>query len=59
MGGNHIPIENLHFLRIARYLEEHDEEQISINDLINKINDYLDGTDFESYRFQYMKNASN
>ena len=36
------------FLQVTRYLEDNDEEQITINDLIDKMNDYLDGTNFET-----------
>ena len=39
------------FLQVTRYLEENGEKQITINNLIDKINDYLDGTDFELYIF--------
>ena len=38
-----------------RYFEENDEEQITINDLIDKINEYLDASDFEPYSFPYTK----
>ena len=47
------------FLQVTRYLEDNDEEQITINDLIDKMNDYLDGTDFEPYSFPYMKKRLN
>ena len=43
------------FLQVTCYLEENDEEQMTINDLINKMNDYLNGTCFEPYSFLYMK----
>ena len=43
------------FLKVTHYLEENDEEQITINDLIDKMNEYLDDTEFEPYSFPYMK----
>ena len=43
------------FLQIAQYLEDNDEEQITINDLIVKMEEYLVNTDFEPYSFPYMK----
>ena len=43
------------FLQIAQYLEDNDEEQITISDLIVKMEEYLVNTDFEPYSFPYMK----
>ena len=42
-------------MKVTRYKEENDELQRTINDLIDKITDYLDGTDFEQYSFSYKK----
>ena len=42
-------------MKVTRYKEENDELQRTINDLIDKITDYLDGTDFEPYSFSYKK----
>lgn len=43
------------FAKVIAYLEQNDEEQITINDLIQKMNDYLKGTDSEAYGFTHMK----
>ncbi len=43
------------FLRVVDYLEQNDEEQTTINDLINTMEDFLEGTGYEPYSFKYMK----
>ena len=43
------------FKRVTQYLQENDEEHITINDLITKMEEYLKGTDVESYSFPHMK----
>ena len=43
------------FIKVAEYLEANDDEQTTIQDLIHKMDEFLDGTDSESYGFTYMK----
>lgn len=43
------------FLKVAAYIEENDDEQTTINNLIEKMSDYLVGTDNIPYHFTYMK----
>lgn len=43
------------FLEVAHYLEENDDEQITLADLVLKMGELLDGTDFEPYSTTYMK----
>ena len=47
------------FLRVTHYLESNDEEQITINELIDKMKEYLEDTDFQPYSFPYMKKRIN
>lgn len=37
------------------FLEENDEEQMTINSLINKMREFLDDTNLEPYGFTHMK----
>jgi hypothetical protein len=43
------------FLKCMTFLEENDDEQVSINDLIRKMDDYLKGSSCDTYSFRYMK----
>ena len=43
------------FLKVAAYLEENDDEQTTINDLIEKMKEYLGESDHAPYQFTYMK----
>ena len=43
------------FLEVARYLEENDDEQITINDLIDLMNQKLADTKYEAYSYSHMK----
>ena len=43
------------FKKVILYLEQNDEEQITINDLIQKMEEYLIGTGSTAYGFTYMK----
>lgn len=43
------------FLEVARHLEENDDEQITINDLIDLVNQKLADTKFEAYGYSHMK----
>lgn len=44
------------FLLVARYLEENDDEQITIGDLIEKMETVLLGSKVTAYGFTHMKN---
>ena len=43
------------FLLVTKYLEENDDEQITITDLIHKMETILMGTDISAYSFTHMK----
>ena len=43
------------FLKVMLFMEENDDEQISISDLIEKMAEYLQGTNVEPYSDRYMK----
>ena len=43
------------FTKVIKYLEDNDEEQITINNLIEKMAQYLNGTETPPYGFTYMK----
>ena len=43
------------FLEVARYLEENDDEQITVHDLISRMDEILAGTGHRSYSYPYMK----
>jgi 5'-3' exonuclease len=43
------------FLKVAKYLEENDEELTTICDLIGKMEDFLVATGCDAYGFSYMK----
>lgn len=43
------------FLEVAKYLEENDDEQITINDLIDLMEDKLANTTHEAYSYLHMK----
>lgn len=43
------------FLEVARYLQDNDDEQITITDLIDLMNQKLAGTDCEAYSSTHMK----
>ena len=45
----------LAFLEVAAYLEENDDEQITINDLIGLMEEKLADTEYETYSYTYMK----
>ena len=44
------------FLKVAKYIEENDDEQISVNDLLNKMEEYLGGTSCTAYSLTHMMN---
>lgn len=41
------------FLEVARYLEENDDEQITINDLVDLMTQKLAGTNHEPYSYTH------
>ena len=43
------------FLEVAKYLEENDDEQITVTDLVEKMEEYLDQSECQPYIPQYMK----
>ena len=43
------------FQKVTLFLEEHDEEQVTITDLIKQMNEFLDGSNLEPYGFTHMK----
>lgn len=43
------------FAKVSEYLKLNDEEQISINDLIEKMGNFLQGTGLQPYGFTFMK----
>ena len=43
------------FFEVASYLEDNDDEQITINDLIDLMNQKLADTDYEAYGYTHMK----
>ena len=43
------------FIKVAEYLKANDEEQTTIPDLIEKMGEFLAGTDCTPYGFTYMK----
>lgn len=45
------------FVKVAEYLKANDEEQTTISDLIDKMGEFLQGTDLEPYGFTYMKTS--
>ena len=46
---------NKAFLKVTAYLEENDDEQITIGDLINKMREYLENTEYLPYSSPHMK----
>ena len=43
------------FLKVAQFLEENDEEQITIADLTKKMEEYLEDSEEHAYSAKYMK----
>lgn len=43
------------FQKVTAFLEENDEEQMTINSLINKMKEFLEDTNLEPYGFTHMK----
>ena len=45
------------FLQVAKFLEDNDDEQITVNDLINKMEESVTGTDIPRYGHAYEDKA--
>ncbi len=43
------------FFQVMQFLEENDEEQMTLNDLILKMGEFLQGTDFKLYGAKWMR----
>ena len=43
------------FVKVAKFLEDNDDEQITVGDLVEKMEEYLNNTDSEAYGWSYMK----
>lgn len=43
------------FLEVVNFLEENDDEQITINDLVRRMEDNLQGSEHEAYGYTHMK----
>lgn len=43
------------FLKVADYLEENDDEQITVTDRIGKMAEYTQGESIDPYSFKHMK----
>jgi len=43
------------FTHVTKYLEDNDEEQNTVNDMVDKMKDFLQGTGCEPYSVKYMK----
>ena len=43
------------FLEVASFLEENDDEQITIQDLIGRMGDNLAGSEYDAYSYKYMQ----
>ena len=46
------------FLEVVQFLEENDDEQISIQDLIQRMDENLVNTEFSAYSYQHMQGCS-
>ena len=43
------------FLMVTQFLQDNDDEQTTVSDLVNKMAEYLTGSDTEPYSAKYMK----
>ncbi len=43
------------FLQVAEHLAQNDDEQVTVNDLIEKMSEYLEGSDISAYSHPTMK----
>ena len=54
LGRPHQQLRYETFLEVAKFVEENDDEQISVNDLMNKMIEHLKDTSCTTYSFPYM-----
>ena len=43
------------FIKVTKFLEDNDNEQLTVNDLVNKMGEYLHDSGLQAYSFPYMK----
>ena len=43
------------FVKVAKFLEDNDDEQITVGDLVEKIEEYLNNSESEAYGWSHMK----
>ena len=48
-------VRNEAFLQVTRYLEDNDDEQTTVNDLIDRMRSFIAEENCEAYSFPYMK----
>ena len=48
-------VKNSAFTKVAQNLQENAEEQLTVSDLVEKMKEYLEGTEEEAYSVVYMK----
>ena len=49
---------NQAFVKVAKFLEGNDDEQITVGDLVEKVEEYLNNTESEAYRQSHMNQTS-
>ena len=49
---------NQAFVKVAKFLEGNDDEQITVGDLVEKMEEYLNNTESEAYRRSHMNQTS-
>ena len=54
LGRPHEQLRYEAFLEVAKFVEENDDEQIRVNDLMNKMIEHLKDTSCTAYSFPYM-----
>ena len=47
--------KNQAFVKVTKFLEENDDEQITVGDLVEKMKEYLNDTESEAYGRSHMK----
>jgi len=56
LGRPHESLQKEAFEQIIEYLEQYDDEQVTVDDLVHKMDDYLKGTGATAYSSKHMKN---
>ena len=54
-GGPEDAAKNTVFLKVAHFVEENDEEKITVNDLTKKMEEFLQNSEEQAYSDVYMK----